>query len=172
MIDVVHILVQVRKELGQLLGWLDKATEFATARKFDVDSLLSARLYPDMFPLGRQIMAAADAAKLLAARASGKAAPVHPDTETTVAGLRARITSVLDYLAGFTAEDFAGVDERIVPLAFLPGKGARAVDYVEQHAVPNFYFHLVMTYALLRHNGVELGKRDYIGGYPLVDLPA
>src|SRR5690606_25569711 len=109
-------------------------------------------------------------AKFAAARVAGKEPPKHPDTEQTWDEIRARIDSVVDYLQGFKPEDFAGADDRIVPLPFLPGNGAKAGSYLNEMALPNFYFHVVTAYAILRHNGVEVGKRDFIGSIELVDL--
>jgi hypothetical protein len=116
-----------------------------------------------MFPLMRQIQAACDQAKYAASRGSGKDAPSHPDTETSIAELRARVTKVVEYLGTFKAEDFAGSDDRTISLPRWEGKSMTVTDYVTEHATPNFYFHLTMTYALLRHNGVDVGKRDYLG---------
>jgi hypothetical protein len=151
------------KMLGNLDRWLEKTVAFAEARKFDPNTLLHARLAPDMFPLSRQIQSACDGAKFLAARTSGKEPPKHPDDETTVEQLRARIANVREYLAGFSPEDFSGAEARVVPLGFMPGKGLSAEDFAREMSIPNTYFHLVTAYAILRHNGVDLGKGDYLG---------
>ena len=160
----VHVLVlEMKKLLRGVDGWLDKTVAFATAKKFDPNTLLQARLAPDMFPLVRQIQATCDQAKYAAARAAAKEPPAHPDTETTIDELRKRIASVVSYLEGFTAQDFAGVEDRTLSLPRWEGKSMTALDYVVEHAQPNFFFHLMATYALLRHNGVDIGKRDYLG---------
>ncbi|MCA9647044.1 MAG: DUF1993 domain-containing protein [Polyangiaceae bacterium] len=161
---------QTLKMLKNLSQWLDKAATHAEAKSFDVSVLLSARLAPDQYPLLKQIQGACDAAKFAAARIAGKEPPKHPDTEQTWEEIRGRINNVIGYLEGFQPEDFAGADERIVPITFLPGKGAKAGVYLNGMALPNFYFHIVTAYAILRHNGVDIGKRDFIGGFELVDL--
>ena len=156
-------VLQMKKQLGAVSGWLDKAATHATAKKFDINTLLHSRLAPDMFAFARQIQTTCDNAKFAAARMSGKDAPSHPDTEQTIDDLKKRIATVVAYLDTFKAEDFAGTDTRTVSLSFWEGKSMTATDYFVQHAQPNFYFHLSMTYAILRHNGVDVGKRDYIG---------
>jgi uncharacterized protein len=168
--DVHAQVQQFAKMLKNLDGWLEKAGEHAKAKKFDPNVLVQARLAPDMFPLTNQVQSACDGAKFLAARLSGREAPKHPDTEQTLDQLRARIASVLEYLAGFGPEAFAGWDARVIPLGFMPGKGLLAIDWATGFNVPNTYFHVVMAYAILRHNGVELGKTDYIGAINIRDL--
>ncbi|HUQ06721.1 MAG TPA: DUF1993 domain-containing protein [Kofleriaceae bacterium] len=160
-------VLEMQKLLRQIDGWLDKTQAHATARKFDVNTLLQARLAPDMFPLVRQIQATCDQAKFAAARTTGKDVPSHPDTETTFDELRKRVASVVAFLEGFTAADFEGADERRVTTPRWEGKSMTAREYFVQHATPNFFFHYTSTYALLRHNGVDVGKRDYLGPLPL-----
>ena len=162
---------QLTKMLRNLQQWLREAAEYAETRGFHPDNYLTARLYLDQFTLTQQVQAACDSAKGLAARLTGQAPPRHEDSETTFEQLQARVQTVLDYLAGFSAADFDGADARIVPLPFLPGKGSPARAYVHEFAVPNFYFHATSAYAILRHCGVKLGKRAYIGGMEIVDLP-
>jgi hypothetical protein len=154
---------QFKKQLGQLTLWLDAAGEYAKARPFDVDVLVHSRLAPDQFPLLRQIQSATDAAKLGAARLTGKQAPSHADTEQTIAELRARVLDVIAYLDTFSEQDFAETATRSISQPRWEGKSISAADYFLEHVVPNFYFHLTHTYAILRHNGVPLGKRDYLG---------
>lgn len=163
-------VVQLSKMLGNLDGWLEKAVAFAEKKKIDPSVLLEARLAPDMFQLTKQVQAACDGAKFLAARLSGKEPPKHPDTERTVDELRARIRAVREYLAGFGADDFKEADTRKVPLAFLPGKGLTGSNFRHEMNIPNSYFHFCMAYAILRHNGVELGKTDYIGSLDLISV--
>lgn len=158
---------QLRKMLLNLDGWLVKAGELAQKKNFDVNNLVVARLAPDQFALGRQVQAACDGAKFLAARTSGKDAPKHEDNEKTIDELRARIASVVGYLDTFAEADFEGSDDRVVTLSFAPGMVISASDYLMEMAVPNTYFHLCMAYAILRHNGVELGKRDYLASLNL-----
>jgi hypothetical protein len=156
-------LLQTKKLLQNVDGWLTKAEAHAAAKKYDPNLLLQCRLAPDMFPLVRQVQAACDAAKFAAARLAGKEAPSHPDDEKTIADLRKRVAAVVAYLDGFKASDFDGADGRTVSLPRWEGKSMKATDYFLEHALPNFFFHLTMTYALLRHNGIDVGKRDYLG---------
>ena len=157
------VLLEMRKLLGHLAAWLDKAEAHAAAKGYDPNTLLQARLAPDMFPLVRQFQNACDTAKFAAAFTTGKEPPSHPDTEQTFAEVRARIASVIEYLETFTAADFEGTDAREVKRPRWEGRSMRATDYFIEQAIPNFFFHLTTAYALLRHNGVDLGKRDYIG---------
>ena len=163
-------VLQLSKMLGNLDNWLEKALAHASKKGFEPSVLLESRLAPDMYPLVRQIQAACDGAKFLAARLSGKEAPKNPDTERTFEEARARIRVTREYLATFSAADFEEQDARLVPLAFLPGKGLVAQDFRQQMNLPNTYFHLCMAYAILRHNGVDLTKTDYIGSLDLKSL--
>ena len=168
--DYIAMIAQMKKQLANVDQWIEKASAFATAKKFDVNTLLNARLAPDQYPLVQQLRATCDAVKFSAARLAGKDAPKHADDETSFEQIRARIKDVVAYLDGFSAKDFEGGDDRIVTLPWAPGKGLRAADYFLQLAVPNFYFHLNHAYAILRHNGVDLGKTDYIVQIPLRDV--
>jgi hypothetical protein len=159
-------LKQFVKTLGNLEKWMAKAEENANARKFDVDVLAAARLAPDQFSFLQQVQAACDQAKYAAAYLAGAQPPSHPDTEKTFGDLRARIGKCRDYLATVSEKDLAGADERKVAPSWLGGRWLRGADYLADMAVPNFYFHAAMAYAILRHNGVPLGKPDYIGGLP------
>jgi uncharacterized protein len=161
---------QLSKMLKALDSWLEKAAAHAKQAKFEPSVLLESRLYPNQYPLVRQVQAACDAAKFAAARLAGQDPPAHPDTETTIEQLHERIQSVVAYLGKFTAKDFEGADKRVVPLSFMEGKGLVAADYLNEMALPNFYFHVVHAYAILRHNGVELGKQDYIASLNIRDL--
>ncbi len=161
---------QVVKMLENLDRWLTAAEEHAKTKAFDPNVLLAARLAPDQYALVRQVQAACDSGKFLAARLAGQTAPSHPDTEQTMSELHTRIQAVVEYMKGVDVGAFEGAAERIVPLGFLPGKGMKGSDYLMEMALPNFYFHIAMAYAILRHNGVSLGKRDYIGSLTLLDL--
>lgn len=156
-------VLEMKKLLGSLDTCLEKATVDARARKYEVDLLLQCRLAPDMFPLVRQIQAVCDQAKYAVGRTTGRDIPSHPDTEKTVAELRERIKLVQAYLDEFTAADFDGIAERTVTTPRWEGKKMTAPNYFVEHSQPNFYFHLSMAYAILRHNGVPVGKRDYLG---------
>lgn len=154
------------KTLENLEKWMDKAEEYAKARSFDVDVLAKARLAPDQFEFVRQVQSACDQAKYAAAYLGGRQAPSHPDTEQTFAELRARIRKCTAFLGSVEEKDFAGAEERKVAPPWLGGRWLRGGDYLVHVAVPNFFFHATMAYAILRHNGVELGKMDYVGGLP------
>lgn len=161
-----HVLIlEMKKLLHGVNGWLDKAVAFAGTKKFDPNTLLQARLAPDMFPLVRQIQSTCDQAKYAAARVAAKDPPSHPDTETTIDELKKRIANVVSYIETFKASDFEGADDRVVSLPRWEGKSMTATNYLLEHSVPNFFFHLSMTYALLRHNGVDVGKKDYLGAF-------
>lgn len=152
---------QFSKMLRNLEKWLDKAEAHAKSRNFDPAVLLTARLAPDQFPFLRQVQIAADSAKLGSARLTGKQAPSHADDETTLADVRARISSTLAFLDALTPQDFEGAENRKVTTQ--SGKTANARDHLFDHVVPTFYFHATTAYAILRHNGVDLGKKDYLG---------
>ncbi len=150
--------------LGHLLNWLDKAEAHAAARKFDPANYLTARLAPDMLPFTKQIQIACDAAKLGVARLAGVEAPKFADDEATLADLRARVRKTLEFIESIPADKLAGSDERELVLPRRDGPVTLKGEFFLKHyALPNFYFHLVTTYALLRHNGVDLGKADYLG---------
>jgi hypothetical protein len=157
------LVLEMKKMLGQMNRWIDKAEAHAASKDYDPNTLLQARLAPDMFPLVRQFQNACDTAKFAAAFTTGKEPPSHPDTEQTFAEIRARIASVIDYLGTFTEADFESTESREVKRPRWEGKSMKATDYFLEQALPNFFFHVTTAYALLRHNGVELGKKDFIG---------
>jgi uncharacterized protein len=161
---------QMSKMLHNVEGWFDKAEAHAKAKGFEVDVLVTARLAPDQHALVRQIQIACDGAKFAAARLAGIEPPKHPDEEQTIAELRQRIRSTLAFLETVGPDKFDGAADREVTLAFLPGKAAKGSDYAVDFALPNFYFHVTTTYAILRHNGVDLGKLDFIGSARLHDI--
>jgi hypothetical protein len=154
---------QMKKMLQNLGQWLETASKHATDKGFDPNVFASARLAPDQYPLTRQVQSCCDAAKYAAARLSGKEAPSHPDTEQTMDELKARVRTAVEYLDTLGPGDFAGAETRRVVLGFLPGVYLTGADYLNEMALPNFYFHVTTAYAILRHNGVNLGKRDFIG---------
>jgi hypothetical protein len=158
-----QIFSQMKKQLGQLDKWLGTAEEFAKAKGFDPGIVLGLRLAPDQFAFAQQVQTACDTAKLAASRLTGKAAETHADTEKTLEELRARVRSVIAYLDGFSAKDFEGAAVKVITQPRWEGKWMTGADYFVEHAVPNFYFHLTTAYAILRHNGVKVGKRDYLG---------
>ena len=157
---------QFTKVLKNLSAILDKAAGYADQKKFDMDVLLNSRLAPDQFNLIKQIQIATDTAKLCSSRLSGKEAPKHEDNEKTLSDLKDRINDVITYLNSLKAVDFAGSEEKKISQPRWEGKWVTGEEYVLQHAIPNFYFHVTTAYAILRHNGVDIGKKDYLGALP------
>ena len=153
--------------LNALSDVLKKAEAHASAKNIDQSVFLQARLYPDMFPLVRQVQIAVDFAKGAGARLSGIEPPKYEDTETTFAELQALLTKVLAFLDTVTPEQVNGNEEREIVLR--PGtdkeKRLSTQTYLLHYSLPQFFFHVTTTYDLLRHNGVEVGKRDYMGSY-------
>jgi hypothetical protein len=158
---------QYTKMLQNLGHLLDKGVQLAETKKFDVEVLLNSRLAPDQFNLIRQVQIATDTAKLSVSRLTGKEVPKHEDNEKTLPELKARIESVISYLNTFKAADFKGAEERKISQPRWEGKYLLGAEYVQQHALPNFYFHITTAYSILRHNGVDIGKKDYLGNIPL-----
>jgi hypothetical protein len=155
---------QLVHALKALDGVLDKAEHHANALKLDHDALLKARLYPDMFHLTRQVQIACDMAKAGACRLAGREVPSHPDTEASFADLKARIAKVIDLLAAIPAAEIDGQEARVITIKVAGQEMSFAgADYLVRWVNPNFYFHLTAAYAILRHNGVPLGKGDYLG---------
>jgi hypothetical protein len=167
--NTAETITQFAKMLGNLDRWLEAGRAYAEKKKFAPDVLVQSRLAPDQYALVQQVQSACDAAKYAAAYLSGKTAPSHPDTEKTLDELRARIKTCVQYLESVKPSEYGGAVERRVAPAWLQGKWFRAPDYLRQVAIPNFYFHVTTAYAILRHNGVELGKMDYIGSMPVQD---
>ncbi len=159
----------VAQALQNLEKWIDKTVAFAEAKKFDANTLLTARLAADMLPLSRQVQIVCDNAKFIACRGAGKEPPAHPDTEQTWDELRTRIRAVREIVDGVKASDFDGIENRTVTLPWMPGKYLTGPDYIFRFAMHNFEFHLVTAYGILRHNGVELGKMDFFGSVPFRD---
>lgn len=157
---------QFSKMLRNLNHLLGKGIENAQTKKFEPEVLLEARLAPDQFNLTRQIQIACDTAKLCASRLTGKEAPVHADTEKTMVELRSRIDQVVTYLNSFSASDYKDSAKKQITQARWEGKYLLGDEFVLQHAIPNFYFHISTAYSILRHNGVEIGKKDYLGEMP------
>jgi len=153
--------------LGNLLSWLDKAEAHAAAKKFDANVFLGTRLAPDMLPFTKQIQIASDAAKFAVARLAGVEAPKFEDAESTMAELRERIKKTMDFVQSVPASQIDGSDDRDVTVPRREGAiVVKGEAYLKFFALPNFFFHLNTAYALLRHNGVDLGKGDYLGPLP------
>ena len=151
-------------QLNALSNVLDKAAKHAEANKIGADVLPSSRLYPDMFPLTRQVQIACDFAKGCAARLAGDAVPKVDDSETTFGELKVRIEQTIAYLDTFSASRIDGSEAREISLT-VGGSEMRfsGKDYLLGFVLPNFYFHVVTAYDILRHNGVVIGKRDFLG---------
>lgn len=154
------------KMLKNLNLILDKGAKYAEQKKFDPEVLLNARLAPDQFNLIRQVQIACDSAKLCASRLTGKDAPVNDDKEKTLPELKSRIDQTIAYLAAFKPDDFKGAEEKRISQPRWEGKYLYATEFVLQHVTPNVYFHITTAYAILRHNGVDVGKKDYLGDMP------
>ena len=150
--------------LRNLEGVLDKGAEHAAARKIDPAVLVGARLFPDMFPLAAQVRIASDFAKGAVARLSGNEPPKFEDGEATFDDLKARIAKTIAYVESFRPDQFEGAEARTVTMKMRgEDKAFDGVTYLANIVLPNFYFHVTTAYDILRHNGVELGKRDFIG---------
>jgi len=150
--------------LRNLSAILGKAQAHCEAKKLDAAALTTYRLYPDMFPFARQVQIACDQAKGAMARLAGVEPPKHEDTEQTFAELQARIAKSLDFVESVQPAQLEGSETREVVLKLRSGElKFKGVDYLFNHAYPNFYFHVTTAYAILRHNGVELGKKDFVG---------
>jgi hypothetical protein len=152
--------------LGNLSHCLDKAQAYAETKKFDTAVLIPFRLAPDMLPFSRQVLIACDAAKLCVARLSGVDAPKFEDTESTLPELKARIQKTIDFLATVPADKLNGTEDKTITFPAGPGKtrSMQGEAYLKHYATPNMYFHITTAYAILRHNGVNLGKTDFLLG--------
>ena len=162
-------ILQMRHSLSNLQKFIVRAEEHAATLKFEPENYLGMRLYPNMLPFSAQLRIAGDTAKFAAAYLAGKTPPVHEDNEKTLAEYKARLANVIDYLGSFNAADFEGAAKRKVSPASFKGKHMTGHDYLVRRQVPNFYFHVVTAYDLLRHGGVSIGKADYLGELPLRD---
>jgi hypothetical protein len=149
--------------LGNLANWIDKAQADAESRKYDAGVLLVSRFAPDMLPFIRQIQIACDGAKFCVARLAGIEAPRHEDNETNFAELKARIAKTIAFAQSVTAAQIDGTEAKDIHVPRRSGTIVMSGEaYLKQFALPNFFFHVTTAYALLRHNGVVLGKNDYL----------
>jgi uncharacterized protein len=155
--------------LNALSAVLDKAAAFAAAKKIDPAVLLHARLSPDMFDLTRQVQTVTDQARRGAARLAGVEPPSVPDTETSIDQLKARLAGTVAYLKTLDAKRIDAATEREIKFPLGPDHSGlmKGADYLNHFVLPNFYFHLTAAYAILRHCGVDIGKRDFLGAIPL-----
>jgi uncharacterized protein len=150
--------------LRNLSTLLDKAEAHCAGKKIDPAALTTFRLYPDMFPLTRQVQIACDTAKGAVARLAGAEIPKHEDTEQTFADLKARIAKTVDFIESVKAERIDGTEDKEIVLQMRSGERRfKGMPYLLGFAYPNFYFHITTAYNILRHNGVELGKQDFLG---------
>lgn len=150
--------------LGNLRSILQKAAAHVEAKKLDPSALINFRLFPDMFPLSRQIQIATDMSKSCVARLAGQEPPKWDDNETTFEQLLARVDKARDYVKGFKPAQIDGSEERDVVLKSPRGEMKfKGEPFLNHFVLPNFYFHCTTAYNILRHNGVELGKMDFIG---------
>jgi hypothetical protein len=155
--------------LNSLSGLLDKAEAYCQAKKVDPAVLLNARLFPDMFPLARQAQIVCDQAKNGAARLAGIDPPKYEDTEKTIGELKARIAKTIAFVKSLDGAKIDKSADRDVTFPLGPDHQGhmKGADYLNHFVLPNFHFHLAIAYGILRHNGVELGKRDFLGAIPM-----
>lgn len=152
-----------QKHLAALDAILDKAAAYAVARKIEPSVLLNSRLFPDMFELTRQVQACSDFAKNCCARLAGVEVPSMPDTEKTVPELKDRIAKTLAFLDTLKPEQMVGSDAKSYTIKVGPNEMTfTGKDYLLHFALPNFYFHAATAYGILRHNGLDIGKRDFM----------
>ena len=162
---------QCAQMLKNLDVWLDKAQQHAAAKKFDVGVLMTSRLAPDQKPFIYQVQSACDYTKGGAAWLSGQTPPKHEDNEKTIEEVRARLRKTIAFVESVKQEQYAGAENCRVKMSFAPpGTVIVGADYLMQMVVPNVFFHVTMAYAILRHNGVDVGKMDFLG--PLHWVPA
>jgi hypothetical protein len=156
-----------KQMLGSLVSILEKAETYAEERKIDPTVLLQSRLFPDMFPLVRQVQIACDFAKGVTARLAGAEVPAYDDTEQTIEQLKVRVERTIAFVDSFDASRFEGSEEREIVTRPGTPKERRfsGQDYLLTYGLPQFFFHVTTAYAVLRHNGLEIGKRDYMGAY-------
>lgn len=161
MYDIV--VPEFSKLLEAMKGYFSRAAQHAETKKYDVNTLLTARLAPDQWNLAKQVQSTCFLAEECVSRAAGKPTPQYPNDEKNVTELLGRIDKAITYLRGFKKADFQGWEERPMDIFFAPGKYLPGAQYVTQMGIPNVYFHLMTVYSILRHNGVDLGKMDYLG---------
>ncbi|MDZ4725983.1 MAG: DUF1993 domain-containing protein [Leptospira sp.] len=157
---------QFSKGLSNLIKFLEKTSTQAEAKKIDFNVLLNSRLIADQFALIKQIQIACDTAKFAASRITGKDAPSFDDSEKTLSDLKTRIEATINYLKTFKETDFNGAKDIKVSQPRWEGKYMNGEEYLLHHALPNFYFHITTAYAILRSNGLDIGKKDYLGEMP------
>jgi hypothetical protein len=165
-----QVISQCTQALRNLETCLDKAEKCAVAKNFDVSVLMSSRLAPDMKDFVYQVQSACDYVKGAAAWLSGQTPPKHEDNERTIDDLRARIWKTVAFAEAVKEAQYTGAGERKIKLSWAPGKVLSGQDYLLQMIVPNIYFHTAIAYAILRHNGIDIGKMDFLGPVNFVDV--
>ncbi len=164
MFDYYQLTVPVyTRALKQLSHLLDKAADYAAAKKVSDETMLALRLAPDMYSLGKQVQVVCDFSKLAVARLSGTQAPKHEDNEKSFAELQARIAATRRYIDSLPQGAFVDAEKKTITLPFMPDQPMTAEFYLLSFVQPNVYFHLTAIYAILRSNGVEVGKSDFLG---------
>ncbi len=164
-----QVIAQCTQSLNSLETCLSKADRYAATKKFDTGVLMTSRLAPDMQPFTYQVQSACDYVKAAAAWLSGQTPTRHEDNEQTVEELRGRIRKTVTFAESVKEAQYAGASERKVKISWAPGKVIGGEDYLLQMTIPNTFVHIAMAYAILRHNGVDVGKMDYLGPINLVD---
>jgi hypothetical protein len=164
-----QVIAQCTQSLKNLETCLDKADRYAVAKKFDTGVLMTSRLAPDMQPFTYQVQSACDYVKAAAAWLSGQTPPRHEDNEQTMDELRARVQKTVAFAESVKEAQYAEASKTKVKLSWAPGKIIGGEDYLLQMTIPNTFFHIAMAYAILRHNGVEVGKQDFLGPINLVN---
>ncbi len=166
---IYQVVQQCSRSLGNLKVCLDKAVQHAAAKEFDVTVLLTSRLAPDQHHFIYQVQSACDYVKGAAGWLSGQSPPKHEDKEQTIDEVRERIRKTIAFVESVREDQYAGATERKVKLSWAPGKVIGGADYLLQVTIPNVFFHITTAYAILRHNGVDVGKMDFLGVLNLVD---
>jgi len=166
----VETFQEFTKMFGNLSKILDKFQTYAETKKFEPSQVLTARLAPDQFNLIRQVQIMSDSAKFGLSRLTGKEGPAFEDKEQTIDELRGRISKTIAYLKTATATDFEGSDERKITLPRHDGKFLYGKDYLHEYVIPNVYFHFTTAYAIFRHNGLDIGKKDFLGELAFVKV--
>ena len=164
-----QVIAQCTQSLKNLEACLDKADQYAATKKFEVGVLMTSRLAPDMQPFTYQVQSACDYVKAAAAWLSGQTPPRYEDNEQTIDELRARIQKTVAFVESVKEAQYADASKSKVKLSWAPGKVIGGEDYLLQMTIPNTFFHIAMAYAILRHNGVDVGKMDFLGSINLVD---
>src|ERR1700730_3780147 len=164
-----QVLSQCTQSLKNVETWLDKAEQHAAAKKFDVSVLLNARLAPDMKNFIYQVQSACDYVKAAVAWLSGQTPPRHEDNERTIEEVRARIRKTVAFAESVGEAQYADASKSKIKLSWAPGKVIGGEDYLLQMTIPKPFFQMAMAHAILRHNGVDVGKRDFLGPINLVD---